>query len=163
MARQAQPVTRTRVNAISAHERGYARTATRLKVARAVWALWEQLRAEDGIDQQWLADRLGKHKGQVSRLLNGPGNWTLDTVADLLEAMEGRLTIVEVKRYIDIAAASHIAPSLQGLRDKPKLWNVVILCSDSEDAGSFIKNIPSVNTRILQLHTATREMADVAD
>jgi transcriptional regulator with XRE-family HTH domain len=110
---------------VTAGDLGYARTATRLMVAGAVWRLWDQLRRDQGLDQQWLADRLGKDKSRVSRLLKGPGNWTMDTVADLLEAMEGRLTLVEATLYRDIAASSPIEPSLAALRESGQLWNVL--------------------------------------
>jgi hypothetical protein len=42
-----------------------------------------------GISRATLARRLGKRPEQVSRLLGGPGNWTLDTVSDLLFAING--------------------------------------------------------------------------
>lgn len=106
-------------------DRGYARTSVRLTVARAVWTLWDSMRKNEGLDQAWLVERLGSNKGRVSRLLNSPGNWTLDTVADLLEAMEARLTLVQVERYRKIDADSTVRPSLTGMRDHPKLWNVV--------------------------------------
>jgi hypothetical protein len=42
-----------------------------------------------GISRAELADRLGKRPEVVSRLLGAPGNWTLDTVSDLLFAISG--------------------------------------------------------------------------
>jgi hypothetical protein len=116
---------------------GYGRTATRLMIAGAVWSLWEQLQLEKCVDQQWLADRLGKDKSRVSRLLKGPGNWTLDTVADLLEAMEGRLTHVEARFYRDIAATSPIEPCLSALRESGKLWNVLEVKFESADTSAL--------------------------
>lgn len=123
-----------KADAISVGDKGYARTATRLMIAGAVWDLWERLRREQGVDQQWLAGRLNKNKSRVSRLLKGPGNWTIDTVADLLEAMEGRLTVVDAKFYRDIAASSSIEPCLAALRDSGRLWNVIEVSFDSHDA-----------------------------
>ncbi|MDQ0558669.1 hypothetical protein QO004_000444 [Rhizobium mesoamericanum] len=38
-----------------------------------------------------LAARLGKDPAQISRLLGAPGNWTIDTVAELLFAVDGSL------------------------------------------------------------------------
>lgn len=86
-------------------ERSYARTHTRLKVAGAIWALYDRLRSERDIDQAWLRTRLGRDKGYVSRLLGSPGNWTLDTVADLLEALEARIVDLEIHRRDDIDVA----------------------------------------------------------
>ena len=122
-------VTATR---ITSTDRGYARTAVRLKVARAVWELWNRVREEQGVDQTWLVERLGSNKGHVSRLLNGSGNWTLDTLADLLEAMEGRITLIEMKRYRDVDAGAGIMPSVSGMHDNPGLWNVIVTATDDD-------------------------------
>lgn len=61
-----------------------------------------------GITQKELAARLGhKRSDQVCRYLSNPGNWKLDTVADLLFATTGTLSVhfaVEPTReayYID--------------------------------------------------------------
>lgn len=45
----------------------------------------EYLRHEDlGLTQKEWAMRIGKGEAVVNRLLGAPGNWTLDTVSDLL-------------------------------------------------------------------------------
>lgn len=96
-------VERPSAEPVSEAAKTYGKTTTRLQVAAAVWSLWERLRSEHGFDQQWLADRMGKDKSRASRLLNAPGNWTLDTVGELLEAMGGRITLVEAHTYDEIA------------------------------------------------------------
>lgn len=93
---------RSTVEPVSDTDKAYARMTTRIQVATAIWTMWDRLRNERGVDQQWLADRMGKNKSWVSRLLKGPGNWTLDTAGDLLAAMEGRLTLVEAHTYEEI-------------------------------------------------------------
>jgi hypothetical protein len=42
-----------------------------------------------GISQATLARRMSKRPEQINRLLGAPGNWTLDTVSDLLFAISG--------------------------------------------------------------------------
>jgi len=44
---------------------------------------------EAGVTRANIARRLGKDPAQVSRLLNSPGNWTIDTIAELLFAIDG--------------------------------------------------------------------------
>lgn len=44
---------------------------------------------ESGISQSTLAKRLGKSPAQISRTLGASGNWTIDTCAELLFAIDG--------------------------------------------------------------------------
>ncbi|MEI4473593.1 hypothetical protein [Frigidibacter sp. MR17.24] len=44
---------------------------------------------ESGVSQKVIAARLRKSASQVSRLLGGPGNWTIDMAAHLLYAING--------------------------------------------------------------------------
>lgn len=44
---------------------------------------------KSGLTQSELAQRLGKGTDQVSRMLAGPGNWTIKTASDLLFAISG--------------------------------------------------------------------------
>lgn len=46
---------------------------------------------EAGVQRAAIARRLGKDPAQVTRLLNAPGNWTVDTISELLFAIDGSL------------------------------------------------------------------------
>jgi predicted XRE-type DNA-binding protein len=83
--------------ALTKAEKAYVRTETRLAIAGAIVRLFEDLEKEKKLNQAALADRLGVSRARVSKLVTAPGNWTLDTVADLLAAMEAKLTNVDVK------------------------------------------------------------------
>ena len=48
---------------------------------------------KSGISQSDLARKLGTDKGQLSRQLSAPGNWTIDTVAKLLFAINGHVFV----------------------------------------------------------------------
>lgn len=59
----------------------------------AVHALWRRRRAE-GRSQADLARTLDKDEGWLSKNLRGPGNWTMRTFGELVEALDGDLEIV---------------------------------------------------------------------
>jgi hypothetical protein len=63
----------------------YFRTRNKLRVFDLVQKEFEK----SGLTQKELAARLGKGADQVCRLLGAPGNWTLETVSDLLIAISG--------------------------------------------------------------------------
>ena len=64
---------------------GYFRARNRGRVHDLVLREFERA----GISRATLARRLKKRPEVVTRMLGGPGNWTLDTVSDLLFAIAG--------------------------------------------------------------------------
>jgi hypothetical protein len=54
-----------------------------------------------GISQATLARRMGKKPEQINRLLGAPGNWTLDTVSDLMFAISGAEPVYGVRYPLD--------------------------------------------------------------
>lgn len=77
--------------------KAYGRIETRLAVASEVVRLFENLEKDRRISQSGLAKRLGVSRARVSKLLTGPGNWTLDTLADVLSGMDAKLTRIEAR------------------------------------------------------------------
>jgi transcriptional regulator with XRE-family HTH domain len=59
----------------------------------AIHNLWRRRKAE-GRSQAELAKVLNKDEGWISRSLKGPGNWTIKTLGELVEALDGDLEIV---------------------------------------------------------------------
>lgn len=55
-------------------------------------SLWRKRKA-DGMKQTELADRLGRDTGWLSKKLRGPGNWTLNTIGAMVEALDGEIEI----------------------------------------------------------------------
>lgn len=58
----------------------------------AVMELWAKRQAE-GVTQAAVARALGRDPGWVSKQLRGPGNWTLRTFGELVEALDGEAEI----------------------------------------------------------------------
>lgn len=72
---------------ISRRNLGYATESAR----EEVFDLVIRNCVESGVTKATLARRLDKDPSQISRLLGAPGNWTIDTVAELLYAIDGSL------------------------------------------------------------------------
>ena len=69
---------------------GFARL--RDQMFDAVTALWRRRKAE-GLTQKELAARIGRDPAWVSRNLAAPGNWTLRTAGELIQALDGEADI----------------------------------------------------------------------
>lgn len=66
----------------------FAYLRTRLK--HRIYSLIIKEFRSSGLTQADLARRLGKDAPQLSRMLSGPGNMTIDTISDLLFAIDGK-------------------------------------------------------------------------
>lgn len=62
------------------------------------------------LSQADLARRLGKRPDVICRLLGAPGNWTLDTVSDLLFAICGGEVDYKIAHPLDKAATNVTEP-----------------------------------------------------
>ncbi len=60
-------------------------------VYEEVVAALEHAAKKQGITRSDIAKKLGFTKSHISQLLSGPGNWTLDTVSNLLFAVDAEL------------------------------------------------------------------------
>ena len=58
----------------------------------AVQGLWRQ-RRDQGMTQKDLAEAIGRDPGWVSRNLGAPGNWTLRTIGEFVQALNGEVEI----------------------------------------------------------------------
>jgi hypothetical protein len=53
------------------------------------------------LSQKSLAHRIGKGSDQVSRWLSSPGNWTIDTISDLLLGISGSELALSISKVAD--------------------------------------------------------------
>lgn len=64
---------------------------------------------EEGVRRKFIAEKLGIPPSQVTRLLSGPANWTVDTVSDLLFAIDAELDF-QIVRFRDRAQGNRFHP-----------------------------------------------------
>ena len=77
---------------------GYFRARLKNRLHELVLTEFMKLENEKDFTKADMARRIHKRPELVTRLLGAPGNWTLDTVSDLLLAMGYELT-AQVKKF----------------------------------------------------------------
>ncbi|MGE8126042.1 helix-turn-helix domain-containing protein [Methylobacterium sp. NPDC080182] len=75
----------------------YLQERLRSRVYDAVMMEFEKASIENALTQAKLARRLGRRPEQITRWLSSPGNWTLDTISNLLAAINGKELVAETK------------------------------------------------------------------
>jgi hypothetical protein len=75
---------------IPIQKQAYFRRRLRLRLYEIVVGKFHQLETMSKAD---LARRIGRRPEVINRLLGAPGNWTLDTVSDLLLGMSSELEL----------------------------------------------------------------------
>ena len=117
----------------------------------AVRELWAK-RQGAGMKQTELAARLGRDTAWVSKKLKGPGNWTLRTFGELVEALDGDAEIIVVgletplrlRPNFDAYAASYGTANgarVQMTYQTPvnRDWNYNLTASNSESAKAKLE------------------------
>jgi len=95
---------------LSTFELGYLKAAAQDQAYEAVFKAFEEEHARDSrITRAFVARRLGKDPAQITKFLGAPGNWTLETFAQLLAALGRRATFGSA-RLTDDRWANHAHP-----------------------------------------------------
>lgn len=77
---------------VGREQAGYGVARVRDQAFDAVQALWRRRQAE-GMRQKDIANFLGRKPAWVSRNLSAPGNWTLRTFGEFMQALGGEADI----------------------------------------------------------------------
>lgn len=70
----------------------YGHQRIKFLVFDAVQKLWHR-REEEGLKQKDLAERIGRDPAWVSKNLRGPANWTLRTLGEFVQGLDGELEL----------------------------------------------------------------------
>jgi len=73
----------------------------------------------DHITKKEMAERLGKDPAQLSRLLSQPSNLTLDTISDILLALDAEAEPPEIVRFADRRAPNFVHPLIARITGAP--------------------------------------------
>lgn len=88
---------------------GYFRANARNEFHQVVLREFIRLRDEVGLKQSDIVRRLSSRADQISRSLGAPGNWTIDTISDLLLAMRLRPVLLAMPLDDEVAVPATLA------------------------------------------------------
>ena len=83
--------------AIAARDIAYARHRLRTRIFEEVLQAFVERHREDGTTKADLAQALGCERSQITRWLSGPGNWTINTISDLMLALRTELELGRIR------------------------------------------------------------------
>ena len=89
---------------IPINKRAYFQERLKNRLYHLIVSEFQRMNKDKKFTQKDLAVRIGKGTDQINRLLSSPGNWTLDTVSDLL------IGIASAELEIEIMPISQRAP-----------------------------------------------------
>lgn len=89
------------------------------------------------ITKKEMAERLGKDPGQLSRLLSQPSNLTLDTISDLLLAVDAEAEPPEIVRFKERRAPNYVHPLIARVTGKTAGRDEIRFPGQVSDGGSI--------------------------
>lgn len=107
---------RTRKGPFTATQAGVRVTTHNRVVGSVLKAIRRRMRRSPELTQAMAAEKLGISRQQMSRWMNNPGNWTLDTVGDLMHAFDLQIEEFKVVLDEDLQVSNYVNPMSQQAR-----------------------------------------------
>lgn len=99
---------------------GYARQRLKNRVFTQLVTFFDEEAQKRGITKRDLALALQKDPGQLNRVLKHPSNLTLETISDLLVALDADLD-TRVVRFSDKAPTNYMHPLLGTIKERSEI------------------------------------------
>jgi len=108
----------------------------------AVLTLWRR-RHSEGLSQKELGEAIGRDPGWVSRNLRAPGNWTMRTAGELIQALNGEAE-VSIAALEDAPQDGRNYDAYDGYYPvKPSTQSLVVAGTESEHPTQFTIGSPN--------------------
>ena len=123
----------------------YYRQRFKNRVFNRLAAFFAQEAEHRGITKKVISDRLGKDPAQITRWLSEPANLTLDTLSDLLFAMEAEPQPPRMVRWVEMPRINYVDPLI-----------AEIIGAHGETESNPVVDSPSIRARSTGSSEATR-------
>lgn len=124
-----------RLAPLSRSELARFRQRFRNHVHDQILTLFLDLQGEQQISQKGIAERLGFHPSRINRLLSDPANMTLDTISDLMLAMNGLITVKA--EHFERAITQQTTPDAVDLLQQPQPDSLWLVSQNAEVKSSL--------------------------
>jgi transcriptional regulator with XRE-family HTH domain len=135
---------------ITKSQDGFARAMLRAAITSLVWVVFSERRKKNGLTFAALAEALQVNKSAISRWFNSSPNWTVNTIADLANALDVDIEI----RARDRRSGAIYTPSgtLTTTHSGAVIFKIPVIVRAGFAEG--ISQVPSESRKPLLIETA---------
>lgn len=137
-------------NKVSERDIRFYRRLRRNLLFSEIQAFFVDRAKKDGIRKRHIAQKLGKDPAQITRWLSEPANLTIDSVSDLLLALDGELQINIVPAREEYSIDEAITNYRNWVDSQEQSVNIIRTRNESSDSPTSIANLAGIEKRPLE-------------
>jgi hypothetical protein len=118
----------------------YYRERYRNRVFSKIVSFVNEVAQKEQITQKDMAERMGKDPAQLSRLFSHPSNLTLDTISDILLAVDAEAEPPVITQFKDKAEPNYIHPLIARVLKVAEKRSDFSVTSDSAGGAKPLEN-----------------------